>query len=113
MGHEIEVDLVSPFKLNGLAREHKVNGSRLCARGDGGWLWVDVDLDVVGDVVDGGGVGCDEVGLRDNERRDNTLKENIRVDEWDSAKSGVGCVLPEIVVDDKQLQCSVCNRHFE
>jgi hypothetical protein len=29
VSHKIEVDLVSPLKLNGLACEHKVNSSRL------------------------------------------------------------------------------------
>ena len=113
MGHEVEVDLVGPLQLDRLAREDEIRGRRWGAGGDGDGLGVDMDLDVVGDVVDGGGVGCDEVGLGPDEGRHDALQKDLGVDKRDAAQGGVGGVLPEVVVDDEELERAVGDGHFE
>ena len=86
VGDEVEVDLVGPLQLDGLSREDEILRSRRRARGDGGGLRVDVDLDVVGGVFDGGGVGRDEIGLGSEKGGDHALQQNLGVDERDAAE---------------------------
>lgn len=113
MRHQVEVDLVGALQLNGLAREDEVRCGGRGTRGDLGGLRVDADLDVVGDVLDGGGVGRDKVRLCADKRGDDALEEDLGVDERHCAQRGVGGILPVVVVDDKELQCVIGDRHLE
>ncbi len=83
---EREHDTVGALQLDVLARKNKVGRLRRGSGCDGGGFGVDVDVDRVGDVIDGGGVGHRERRLASHERRNNALKENISVDQWDSTE---------------------------
>ena len=94
-----EHDAVGPLELDFLACEDEI----LCLRLDPGRhrrrLGVDMDVDGVGDVIDGRDVGSGEDRLCPYERGDDTLEQGLGIDERDAAEGGVGGRLPEFVAD--------------
>jgi hypothetical protein len=65
---------------------------------DGRQLGVDVDVDRVGDVLDGRGVVGAKGRLRPDERGGDALEEGLGVDERDPAEGGVRGRLPELLL---------------
>jgi hypothetical protein len=110
---EGEDEAVGALEFDVLARENEVGRQRRRPGGDGGGLGVDVDVDGVGGVVDGGGVGCGEGQLGPDERRNDALEQDVRVDQRDAAEGGVHGRLPEVVADDEHLQSVVGDCEFE
>jgi hypothetical protein len=74
---------------------------------------INVNLNVVRDVLDDNGVRGVEARLIADLGWDDVLEEQFGVDDRDAAECGVGGVLPEIVLNDEELQGVVCNGHFE
>lgn len=110
---EGEREAVGALELDVLAGEDEVGRLGRGAGGDGGGLGVDLDVDGVGDVVDGGGVGGGKRGLGPDERGHNALEQDLGVDERDAAERGVGGGLPVVVADDEHLQRVVGDGDFE
>ena len=101
---EVECEAEGALEFDVLAGEDEVGCLGLCPSGDGGGLGVDVDVDGVGDVVDGGGVWGWERSLGSYKCWNNALKQDIGVDQRDAAERGVGGSLPVVVADDEHLK---------
>ncbi len=104
---EREGETVGALELDVLACEDEVGRLGRDSRGHSGGLGVDLDVDGVGDIIDGGGVGGREGSLGPNQRRHDALQQNVGVDQRDAAERGVGGRLPAVVPDDEHLERDV------
>ena len=110
---EIEGDAVCALELHVLASEDKVWRLRRGSRGDGRGFGVDLDVDSVGDVVDGGRVRGWKRGLDTHKPRDNALEESLGVDDRDAAERRMGGCFPVVVAEDQHLERIVGDGKFE
>ena len=103
-GNEAERDLVGALELHVESGDGEVLGERRWALGDGEWLGIDVDLDVVGGFVDGDVVWGLERGLGSNQSWDNAVEQVLCVDDGDGSEVAFGRGAPEVVAEDKELE---------
>jgi hypothetical protein len=110
---EIEGDAVSTLELHVLACEDKVWRLRRGSRGDGRGFGIDLNVDSVGDVVDGGRVRGWKCGLDTHKPRNNALKKGLGVDDGDAAERRMGGRFPIVVAEDHHLERVVGDGKFE